>query len=121
MAITSKLTSQAQAVVPPAVRAHLGVGPGDEVEYDLKDGFVILRRKEPTRPAGDDPFATFGEWSSAADAAAYDDPSLNGADVPSQVEPATKGAILAKLRSSPLGDSGFDIERPHEKGRSTDI
>lgn len=73
MPITSKLTSKAQTVVPKAVRAHLGVGPGDEVEYDLKEGFVILRRKEQIKPTAEDPFATFHEWGSDADAPAFDD------------------------------------------------
>jgi antitoxin PrlF len=69
--ITSKLTSKAQTTVPQPVRAALNLQPGDELEYRLEAGRVIL-----TRHAGepvDDPFRTFDEWHSEADAEAYAD------------------------------------------------
>lgn len=48
------------------------VGPGDEIEYELRYGFVVARPAK-VRSETDDPFAVFTEWSSPADAAAYDD------------------------------------------------
>ncbi|WP_295882758.1 type II toxin-antitoxin system PrlF family antitoxin [uncultured Thiohalocapsa sp.] len=69
--ITSKLTSKAQTTVPQPVRAALNLQPGDELEYRLEAGRVILTRRaaEPV----DDPFRTFDEWHSEADAEAYAD------------------------------------------------
>ncbi|WP_404381735.1 type II toxin-antitoxin system PrlF family antitoxin [Caenispirillum salinarum] len=61
--ISSKLTSKAQTVLPVAVREYLGVGPGDELVYELKDGQVVLR----ARKREDDPFVHFDEWSSDED------------------------------------------------------
>jgi antitoxin PrlF len=73
MSITSKLSVKAQTVLPLAVREHLHVGPGDEIEYDLREGFVLVRPvKRPPKP-NDDPFRLFTEWASPADEAAYDD------------------------------------------------
>lgn len=72
MAITSKLSVKAQTVLPQSVREHLGVGPGDEIEYVLKEGHALIRpRRAPTRP--DDPFALFTEWSSPEDEEDYAD------------------------------------------------
>ncbi len=45
--ITSKITSKSQTTIPPAVRQLLGVGPGDELVYDVEQGRVVLRRKSP--------------------------------------------------------------------------
>ncbi|MBN9509682.1 MAG: type II toxin-antitoxin system PrlF family antitoxin [Alphaproteobacteria bacterium] len=69
--ITSRLTSKAQTTIPQAVRAALGLRAGDELAYVIEDGRVLLTRSSG-RPGGDDPFATFFEWESAADARAYD-------------------------------------------------
>ncbi len=73
--ITSKLTSKAQTTIPHAVRLALGVGEGDEVAYGIEAGRVILS-KAPPRPSrgpalADEPFATFAEWESEADRAAF--------------------------------------------------
>jgi antitoxin PrlF len=68
--ITSKLTSKAQTTIPQPVRTALGLHVGDEIVYVIDDGRVVLTRLEG-RPVADDPFATFHEWSSAADAEAY--------------------------------------------------
>jgi antitoxin PrlF len=69
--ITSKLTSKAQTTVPQPVRAALNLQPGDELEYYIEAGRVILTR-HADEPA-DDPFRTFDEWHSQADADAYAD------------------------------------------------
>ena len=68
--ITSRLTSKAQTTIPQAVRTALGLRPGDEIAYVIEDSRVVLTRFDG-RPATEDPFATFSEWSSAADAEAY--------------------------------------------------
>jgi antitoxin PrlF len=68
--ITSKLTSKAQTTIPQPVRMALGLREGDEIAYIVEAGQVILRRFEGRRD-DDDPFATFHEWSSEADAEAY--------------------------------------------------
>jgi bifunctional DNA-binding transcriptional regulator/antitoxin component of YhaV-PrlF toxin-antitoxin module len=71
--MTSKVTVESQTVLPVAVCEHLGIGPGDEIEYELRDGFAVLRPSRPRSTEKDDPFAVFAEWSSPADEAAYDD------------------------------------------------
>jgi antitoxin PrlF len=68
--ITSKLTSKAQTTIPQAVRAALGLHAGDELAYVIEEGHVVLTRRD-ARTVADDPFATFSEWDSAADAKAY--------------------------------------------------
>lgn len=68
--IHSKLTSKAQTTIPQAVRTALRLEPGDELVYEIADGRVILTRAKPARTP-DDPFGTFTEWSSEADAEAY--------------------------------------------------
>lgn len=65
----ARVTSKAQTVIPKAVRETLGVKPGDRVRYRLtREGIVIEKAAE----AEDDPFASFAEWASEADAKAYD-------------------------------------------------
>lgn len=69
--ISSRLTSKAQTTVPQAVRNALGVGPGDELAYEITGDSVRLTKAKPAER--DDPFAHFDEWSSKADARAYAD------------------------------------------------
>ncbi len=68
--IVSKLTSKAQTTIPQPVRAALRLDPGDQLAYQIDDQRVILTK---ARGGGktDDPFRTFHEWSSRADAKAY--------------------------------------------------
>lgn len=73
MGITSKVSVKSQTVLPVAVREHLGIRPGDEIEYELRDGFAVVRRLRRPSTERDDPFAVFTEWSGPADKAAYDD------------------------------------------------
>jgi antitoxin PrlF len=68
--ITSKLTSKAQTTIPQPVRAALGVREGDELVYEI-DGTTVVLRKLRSKAVADDPFRTFGEWSTAADRKAY--------------------------------------------------
>jgi antitoxin PrlF len=71
MVITSKLTSKAQTTVPQPVRAALNLEPGDALEYRIEVGRVILTKHADA--SVDDPFRTFDEWHSQADAEAYAD------------------------------------------------
>lgn len=70
--IVSKLTSKAQTTIPQPVRAALHLQPGDELVYEIDEGRVILT-KSPRGGNTDDPFRTFREWSTEADAKAYAD------------------------------------------------
>ncbi len=69
--ITSRLTSKAQTTIPQAVRTALGLRPGDALAYVIEDGRAVLTRFDDSARR-EDPFATFSEWSSAADAEAYE-------------------------------------------------
>lgn len=68
--IVSKLTSKAQTTIPQPVRVALGLEPGDEIVYEIDGERVILTRVRPGT-ATDDPFRTFKEWETEADAKAY--------------------------------------------------
>ena len=68
--IISKLTTKAQTTIPQPVRAALRLQAGDELMYEIVDQRVILT-KAARGGATDDPFRTFHEWSSEADAKAY--------------------------------------------------
>jgi len=70
--IVSKLTSKAQTTVPRPVRAALRLEPGDELVYEIVDQQVILSKAQGGTRA-DDPFRTFVEWNTEADAKAYAD------------------------------------------------
>lgn len=67
--ITSKLTAKAQTTIPQAVRTALRVKEGDELAYVIEGEHVRLIKAKPE--LRDDPFATFDEWASEADAKAY--------------------------------------------------
>ena len=69
--IRSRLTTKSQTTIPRPVRVALGLGPGDEVTYEIDGARVILRKAEESR--GEDPFATFSEWDSDADREGYAD------------------------------------------------
>ena len=65
----SKVSVKSQTVIPREVRQQLGLKPGDTLRYRVTDAGVLLD-KAPASEA-DDPFATFSEWSNAADEKAY--------------------------------------------------
>ncbi|HEY0283040.1 MAG TPA: type II toxin-antitoxin system PrlF family antitoxin [Rhizomicrobium sp.] len=67
----SKITSKSQTVIPKAVREKLGLKPGDLLRYVFDGKRVVIEKARAE--AEDDPFATFGEWGSAADEKAYRD------------------------------------------------
>jgi antitoxin PrlF len=66
--IIGRITAKAQTTIPAAVRRALGLGPGDEVAYEIDGDRVIMTK---ARSTADDPFVTFSEWSTEADARAY--------------------------------------------------
>lgn len=70
--ITSKLTGKAQTTIPQAVCNALHLRAGDEIAYHIEDDRVVLTRAQAhaNQPIND-PFATFSEWDSEADRAAY--------------------------------------------------
>ena len=70
--IVSKLTAKAQTTIPRPVRLALGLDPGDEIVYAIAGARVVLTKARP-RTASDDPFRTFREWETEADAKAYAD------------------------------------------------
>ena len=70
--IHSRITAKSQTTIPRAVREALGVGPGDELAYEIRDGEVKL--VAATRPSRDlflANFTTFTEWTDDLDSA-YD-------------------------------------------------
>jgi len=69
--IKSKLTAKAQTTIPKPVRDALRLGVGDEIAYQIEQGRVILSKV--CEVGTEDPFATFNEWESEADRAAYGD------------------------------------------------
>jgi len=68
--IVSKLTTKSQTTIPQPVRTALHLRPGDALAYEINDQRVILT-KARSKGQTDDPFRTFHEWSSEADAKAY--------------------------------------------------
>jgi AbrB family looped-hinge helix DNA binding protein len=44
MAATSKLTAQGQISVPAEIRKKLGIGPGSAIEWEERDGEILVRR-----------------------------------------------------------------------------
>ena len=68
MLCTSRLTSKSQTVLPKEVREMLGLKPGDLVGYRIEGRKITLVPLRAADEAQDDPFATFSEWSSEADA-----------------------------------------------------
>lgn len=69
--VTAKLSTKSQAVIPKPIRDKLGVGPGDLVEFEIREGDVLIRRAATSDRI--DPFAVFHEWESEADEDAFAD------------------------------------------------
>ncbi|MCK6530642.1 AbrB/MazE/SpoVT family DNA-binding domain-containing protein [Myxococcota bacterium] len=38
-----KLTSKSQVTIPKEVRRRLGIGPGDRVSFEVRDGEAVIR------------------------------------------------------------------------------
>ena len=70
--IHSRITAKSQTTIPRAVREALGIGPGDELAYEIRNGEVTL--KAAVRNSRDmflSNFSTFTEWTDDLDSA-YD-------------------------------------------------
>jgi AbrB family looped-hinge helix DNA binding protein len=44
MPVTSKLTAQGQISIPAEIRKKLGVGPGSAIEWEEREGEILVRR-----------------------------------------------------------------------------
>ncbi len=66
----SRLSVKWQTVIPRPVRERLALSPGDTLRYKITDAGVMLEKEIDVT---DDPFATFTEWASDEDDAAYAD------------------------------------------------
>jgi antitoxin PrlF len=66
----SKVSIKSQTVIPREVRERLDLKPGDTLRYRVTQDGVLLDKAPASE--GDDPFATFSEWSNEADEKAYD-------------------------------------------------
>jgi AbrB family looped-hinge helix DNA binding protein len=70
----AKVTSKAQTTLPKEVRDALGVKPGDSIVYRVTPSGVSLAKAEPiNRDYLRGLETTLSEWSTAEDAAAFDD------------------------------------------------
>lgn len=69
--IIGRITAKAQTTVPLAVRRALGIGPGDDVAWQIEDGRAVLSKAAtPSLPFVAD-LSVFTEWADELDAA-YD-------------------------------------------------
>jgi len=67
--IISTLTSKSQTVIPKAIRAKMGLKPGDRIRYRLSGNKVEIEKLADTESF--DPFFSFTEWASDADEKAF--------------------------------------------------
>jgi antitoxin PrlF len=65
----SRLTSKAQTVIPREIRTRLNLKPGDVVRYRQTDAGIVIDKLPQQSDA--DALASFSEWTSPADDAAY--------------------------------------------------
>jgi AbrB family looped-hinge helix DNA binding protein len=70
--IEGRITAKSQTTIPRAVRAALGIGPGDSVTYEIRGKEVVMKRApEPAKDLFVANFSTFTEWDSEADRIGY--------------------------------------------------
>ena len=46
----AKITAKGQVTIPLVVRRRLGVGPGDEIEFQETENGVLVTKRVPTSP-----------------------------------------------------------------------
>ncbi len=63
------MSSKGQTVIPKAVREKLGLKTGDLIRFRIGEKGAVTLAK--VKPAEDDPFASFGEWTSDEDEKLY--------------------------------------------------
>ena len=72
VSVRSKVTANHKASIPFAIRELLALEEGDTLVFELVDGRVVLRRDMPMDADYLEAVsATFSEWESAEDDAAY--------------------------------------------------
>lgn len=54
-----RVTEKGQVTIPKPVRRSLGIEPGSEVEFVLREGEAVLRRIEPERDERDREVSAF--------------------------------------------------------------
>ena len=69
--IIGRITAKSQTTIPRAVRQALGIGPGDDIGYEIERGRVTLKRVDRTADPFIANYAAFTEWADEADSA-YD-------------------------------------------------
>lgn len=67
----SALTSKCQTVIPKAIRAKMGLKPGDRIRYKVKGKKVEIEKLEMADDWGLAPLAYFTEWASPQDDATF--------------------------------------------------
>jgi antitoxin PrlF len=66
--IIGRITAKAQTTIPRAVRLALGIGPGDEIGYEIDGDKVTMTRVNPhEKDMFLNNFSTFTEWSDEYD------------------------------------------------------
>lgn len=71
--IQSRITSKAQTTIPRAVRAVLGLKPGDVLDYRIEGAEVRIAKSAQSLDPFQNPFVTFTEWDTDADREAFRD------------------------------------------------
>ena len=69
--VYSRVSVKSQTVLPMAVRKKLRVAPGDRLRYIVDKSGIRLEKAQEADAF--DPFASFTEWSSEEDEAAFAD------------------------------------------------
>ena len=46
----AKITAKGQVTIPLTVRRRLGIGPGDEIEFQETNGGFLMTKRVPTSP-----------------------------------------------------------------------
>ncbi len=61
----ARVSSNGRITIPKAVRETLGLKTGDLIRFKIGEKGAVTLAK--VKPAEDDPFATFSEWTSEED------------------------------------------------------
>ncbi len=69
--VHARVSSKGQTVIPKTVRQRLGLKTGDLIRFKVSEKGAVTIDK--VRGGKDDPFASFGEWTSDEDEKLYGD------------------------------------------------
>ena len=71
---TSRLSRRGQVTIPGEIRRAAGLGPGDLVACEVRDGVILLKRLEPFDTDFHNALSgTLDEWASPEDEEAFRD------------------------------------------------